>query len=170
MALATDLLEVAQKLCPTGPGRPSHAALRRCISTAYYAVFHALGDEVARPYREAVRPKAHRLLDHGQVGDVVDKLRSGNATIPWITGAPPCHPELTAFAQSFVDLQMARYRADYDVEYTPTKGVPSSQCNVRSGPLTRSGKARSVCPDQLQAVCVAMIATSQARRRMRPQV
>jgi DNA-directed RNA polymerase subunit H (RpoH/RPB5) len=168
VALANDLLDLARQLCPSGPGRPSHASLRRCISTAYYAAFHALGDEVARPYRDAVRPKAHRLLDHGQASDVLDKLRSGNATIPWITGSPPCHQELRAFAHSFVDLQMARYRADYDVEYTPTKKDAIIAVQRAERAVDALAKARSACLDQLQAVCVAVIATNQARRRMRP--
>jgi len=37
-----DLIAVARALVPQGPGRPRQAFLRRAISTAYYALFHAL--------------------------------------------------------------------------------------------------------------------------------
>ena len=48
---AEGLLKTAQHLLPSGRGRPPEADLRRAISTAYYAVFCALGDEVAPPLR-----------------------------------------------------------------------------------------------------------------------
>ena len=51
---ANGLIKVAKSLIPPGRGRPAEASLRRSISTAYYAVFCALGDEVG----EALRPPA----------------------------------------------------------------------------------------------------------------
>lgn len=98
---------------------------------------------------------------------MAEKLRASKS-LPWITGTPGCHPELLSFAHSFADLQMARYRADYDVEYTPTKKDAIIAVQRAERAVGALAKARSVCPDQLQAVCVAVIATNQARRRMRP--
>ena len=41
------LLRHAEQLAQTGRGRPTDAALRRGISTAYYAVFHDLTGQAA---------------------------------------------------------------------------------------------------------------------------
>lgn len=50
------LLDAADRLAPPepGPGRPPYTAHRRAVSTAYYAVFHAIGARVA----ETVFPEA----------------------------------------------------------------------------------------------------------------
>lgn len=85
-----------------------------------------------------------------------------------MTGAPSCDPELRLFADSFIDLLMARHRADYDVEYTPTKKDALTAVQRADRAIQALAKAKAACPDQLQAMCVAMVATSQARKRMRP--
>jgi uncharacterized protein (UPF0332 family) len=167
VALANDLLEVARQLCPSTPGRPSHALLRRCISTAYYAVFHALSDEIARPYREAVRSQARRLLDHSHARDVAQRLQGATATLREMKGQPSCHADLRQFAASFDQLYAARQRADYDVEYTPTKKDAMTAVRRAERTIDALAKARSACPDQLQVMCVTMLASPQTRKRMR---
>ena len=68
--LVTDLLVVAEGLARLG-GRPSlrQAALRRAVSTAYYAVFHALctvcSDGLVRWSRTDLVDRTYRALDHG---------------------------------------------------------------------------------------------------------
>jgi hypothetical protein len=165
MPLANDLLKVAVQLRPAGPGRPSYAVIRRCISTAYYAVFHSLGYEVARPFRKDVQPTARRLLDHGQAREVADLLRK-RRQIPWLPGGPACDPHLIEFAEHFIYLQLVRHRADYDLWYTPTKAEATTAIQRAERALGALQEAREQCPDQLQAVCVAMVANSGTRRRM----
>jgi hypothetical protein len=106
--LADGLLEVAEVLLKQR-GRPIfvQAALRRSISTAYYAVFHTLcqvcgdglrlwtlgGDELEPVYRS---------LDHRRTKD---RLHSA--------AVRDLHPDLTRIAIAFVELQRLRHEADY---------------------------------------------------------
>jgi hypothetical protein len=167
MGIAHDLLRVAIQLCPNTPGRPSRAVIRRTISTAYYAAFHAISDEVARPYRRAVQPTARRLLEHGQANDVAVTLwRRG--TVPWLPGAPACDPHLLRFAEAFTDLQTARQQADYNLNIAPTKAEATEAIEQAERVLRALEAARGGSPDQLQAVCAAMVASSATRKRMMP--
>jgi hypothetical protein len=165
VALADDLIKVAVQLCPTKPGRPSYAVVRRCISTAYYAVFHALGEEVARPHRRLVQLAARRLLDHGQAHDVADTLRR-HLHVLWLPGRPSCDPDLVRFAADFIDLHLARHRADYDATFAPTKAEATRAIQQAEAAILALGAARANSPDQLQAVCAAMVANPATRKRM----
>ena len=68
--LVHDLLEIAEGLAGQD-GRPSlrQAGLRRAVSTAYYALFHALctvcADGLVRWSRTDLVAKTYRSLDHG---------------------------------------------------------------------------------------------------------
>lgn len=139
--------------------------IRRCISTAYYAVFHSLGYEVARPFRKGVQPTARRLLDHGQAREVADLLRK-RRQIPWLPGGPACDPHLTQFAEHFIHLQLVRHRADYDLWYAPTKAEATTAIQRAERALEALQLAQSQSPEQLQAVCVAMVASPGTRKRM----
>ena len=164
MTLAGDLLAVSLELCPAGTGRPSHAHLRRSISTSYYAAFHALSDEVARPYARDVRLSARRMLDHGSARDVALTLMNGK--MPWLAGRPDCHSHVKQFAEDFENLQLARHRADYDLAYTPTKADAQTAMQRAERALVELANARRSCADQLQAMCVAMVASPNLRKRM----
>lgn len=165
MSLAQDLLIVANDLCPTRAGRPSHAYLRRSISTSYYAVFHALTEEVARPYKGDVRPTARRMLDHGSARDVLTGLAKGGQVV-WLSGRPACSPHLKQFAEDFEYLQLARHQADYDLAYTPRKADASIAMDRARRAVGDLDAVRRYCPEQLQAMCVAMIAAPNLRRRL----
>ena len=91
-------------------GRPRQAMLRRAISTAYYAIFHALcqsnadtlvGDAATGNNAE-LWARTYRALDHRPAKD---RLNSYNAA-----GAPA----LSNFARMFGDLQSQRHDADYN--------------------------------------------------------
>lgn len=165
MSLAADLPAVAEELCPAGIGRPSHAHLRRSISTSYYVAFHALSDEVARPYSGDVRYAPRRMLDQGAARDVASTLARG--TMPWLAGRPPCHAHVKQFAEDFEILQLARHRADYDLAYTPTKADAQVSIKRARRVITELAGARQVCGDQVQAMTVAMVAGPSLRNRMR---
>lgn len=165
MSLAHDLLRVANQLCPHAPGRPSRAVIRRTISTAYYAAFHAISDEVARPYRRTIQPTARRLLDHGQAYDVATTLLR-RRMVPWLPGAPACDAHLIRFAEAFTRLQTARHEADYDLTSAPTKAEAADAIEQAERVFDALEVARSGSPDQLQAVCAAMVANPATRKRM----
>jgi hypothetical protein len=165
MSLAHDLLRVASQLCPNKPGRPSRAVIRRTISTAYYAAFHAISDEVARPYRRDVQPTARRLLDHGQANDVATTLRR-RRVVPWLPGEPACDAHLIRFAEAFTRLQTARHQADYNLTVAPTKAEAARAIRQAERVLHALDAVRGDSPDQLQAVCAAMVANAATRKRM----
>lgn len=82
----TSLLQVARDHLPTGRGRPRPALLRRVISTAYYAGFHALANEVTTHVgNEEAQLAARRLIAHTNIRGVCRSLLQ-SCTIPWMTG------------------------------------------------------------------------------------
>ncbi|MYC29641.1 MAG: hypothetical protein F4X65_06065 [Chloroflexi bacterium] len=114
-----DLLRTATFLAnyvdPTDlDGRPSEANLRRSVSTAYYAAFHALSqscaDTLVGPYSEDSNEEywvaAYRTLEHRQVKN---KLNNGERMTRF-------SDQVRDFAKRLGDLQDSRHRADYDPE------------------------------------------------------
>ena len=116
-----DLLQTATLLAshvdPADPGRiPSESNLRRAVSTAYYAAFHALSqscaDTLVGPYStDSTREHwvaAYRTLEHRQVRNKFTNLRRMTSF----------SDQVRDFARRFNDLQDLRHRADYDPEAT----------------------------------------------------
>lgn len=126
MSLHDDLLEQAAHLASRERKRPKQASLRRAISTAYYSLFHLLAEEGTKAVRPAaVRGHVRRLYEHGNMTAVCKTWALGTiANLPAQTAAlvtPPIAPEMRAVAAAFVDLQMARHRADYDLSQPFTR-------------------------------------------------
>ena len=159
------LLDVAESLCATGPGRPAHAALRRAVSTAYYALFTALTEEAARLFKPTVRVAARRLLDHGAPRSVFHRLGT-TGKVPWLEGNPACHEDLLQVARVFTDLHAERQMADYDHAYVPNKTETLDNIDYAGEGIRRLRSSRARCREQLEAVCLAMIADDRTRRRM----
>lgn len=109
-ALAEGLILTAKKLM-LDEENISQADLRRAVSTAYYAVYHALAkvaadslvgaDRENRPNNAWV--EVYRGLSHGATKDSCAKSK--------MVGFPL---EIEGFADIFVQLQDARKRVDYD--------------------------------------------------------
>lgn len=110
-----DLIRIARHLATGGAGasfgRPSQADLRRAVSAAYYALFHALasncadmliGSTPSRRSQQAWR-QTYRAPDHRFA-----KNRCSPSEVS------PFPPEIRAFANAFVELQNRRHTADYD--------------------------------------------------------
>ena len=158
------LLKVAEDLVRPIKGQPSQPRLRRCISTAYYALFTALSLEIARPFSGEARGMARRLVDHGAARSVCEDLGK-QGKIPWLTGTPTCDQSLLDFARHFIELQESRISADYDHFYKPDKRDALKAIGAARRGLSDLESARQDKKDQLQAVCVAMIAKD--RRRLK---
>ena len=107
-----DLVAAARDSLPSAPGRPREATLRRALSTGYYALFHCLAATAAdllvggpgANRSESAWRQAYRAIDHAQVRERC--RRSGE-----INKFPK---EIRKFAETFVDIQMKRHKADYD--------------------------------------------------------
>ncbi len=104
--MSEELLTTARRLARASAGKPRQADLRRSVSTAYYALFHALARDAADLLvgTDAARPewvRVYRALDHGQARTACRIVRSGDGT-------------LAPVAATFLALQDARHDADYD--------------------------------------------------------
>jgi hypothetical protein len=88
--------------------RPESAAYRcRAVSSAYYAVFHALAEACAGtllpdvPVRENIYIRTYRALDHGP-------LRQAFGQLPLRV-----NDQLRPIGDAVIELQSARHAADY---------------------------------------------------------
>ena len=128
-----ELLAVAEKLLsrePSRRGQLPRARVRRSVSTAYYALFHFLLEEVGRKIvgthgnlLERRRILA-RAITHKGAKDTLDKVRGAriHASVDdflkplnaagGMAGAPPF---VRSFANAFIDAQAKRHEADYDL-------------------------------------------------------
>lgn len=132
------LLDAADRLAPaeTGPGRPPYTAHRRAVSTAYYAVFHAIGGRVVET---RLRPPTSRFasvrrwIGHSDVRAVARWIGQLQGTSG---GAPPAHirallapsggpahidADTATIADVFLELNDKRELADYDHEAVFTR-------------------------------------------------
>lgn len=126
------LLETADRMVPTNPGRgrPAYTDHRRAASTAYYAVFHAITDRVAKAaFTEADTSflrKVQRWIKHGDIRMVAVWVSQLEGTA---RGRPPQHIEALlrptegvthidadtlTVAEGFLELNEIREQADYD--------------------------------------------------------
>lgn len=97
------------------------ADLRRSVSSCYYALFHTISDDaaaiVAPVSKNQLRSAVRRTITHLQIRKACDAL-SASPKVPvnswrnFFSGS--VDPKMIAFATIFVDLQEARYLADYD--------------------------------------------------------
>lgn len=107
-----DLLTAAADLANAGKGKPKQAHLRRAVSTAYYALFHALARNCADHLIGASRAsrsnpawnQVYRALRHGSVKDAC-RQTTILARFP---------RSIQEFADVFVQAQTKRERAAYD--------------------------------------------------------
>lgn len=112
-----ELLRLAAVLAGDAGGSPRWVARHRAVSTAYYALFHALAEMCGRELVGAWKPWApfrhiYRSLEHSQARRVLDAARRDTAS----------PKTLKTLADIFTDLQEQRHGADYDPGYRVTAG------------------------------------------------
>ena len=120
------LVEQARILAGAGRkgqrGPPRQVDLRRAVSSAYYAVFHALltaaGDcFVGALHRGTPRyALVYRAINHGAARALcleASRMRPSDKFRPFMPAAEFSH-DLRSFALHFVRLQEERHGADYD--------------------------------------------------------
>jgi hypothetical protein len=121
--LYRDLLLQARELATHDPRKPRQVNLRRSVSSAYYALFHALVDETCRlmlgarhqeaPYRYVLG----RAFMHGTMKQACMAFAGGSLKATVAKGLPAScviPVEIRAVADAFVNLQQWRHLADYD--------------------------------------------------------
>lgn len=120
-----ELLGLSRRLAyqDAGRGRPRTVALRRAVSSAYYALFHRISRDIAvELLGSAASPEAHavvRWITHTDLGDLAKQVASPQSSIRQVIAAPS--PELLAVCAALADLKNAREAADYNHEYSITK-------------------------------------------------
>ncbi len=119
-----DLIDTARYLVDRNRLEPRQADLKRAMSTAYYAVFHALCRNCAdclvgteMPCRsQSAWLQAYRAVNHGEAKNRFS--RSDGRTHPVMDLFPT---KIQEFATCFVALQKKRHQADYDPEFVLTR-------------------------------------------------
>jgi uncharacterized protein (UPF0332 family) len=121
MPYPNDLLEQARHLANREPKRPRQASLRRAVSTAYYALFHLLGMDLAKNWKRAAeRSTLARMLEHGTMASVCDAKSKSLAKYFSQRPAPAATREravlkhLNVVAETFVQMYQQRQIADYN--------------------------------------------------------
>jgi hypothetical protein len=108
--ISSDLINVAEALADSpAKGNLKQGYRRRAISTAYYALFHALADLCAnelvgsRKTKSDAWRRTYRALEHGPAKAALLELSRRNND-----------PSLARLSEAFVALQQFRHDADYD--------------------------------------------------------
>ena len=76
---------------------------------------------------------------------------------------------LREFARRFLDLWLRRQRADYDHTYEPKKSEAHEAANDARSGIQCLTRARAANPDQVQMMCVTIIASNAQRKHMGQQ-
>jgi hypothetical protein len=115
VGLAQDLLQQANHLATYEGSSPSQAALRRSVSTAYYALFHLLVQDASQRWQGSVAAVSglERAFNHGPMKTSSIQFRDSNWT-DWQGIIQPIPAGLQSVARAFVDLQEERHTADYN--------------------------------------------------------
>ncbi|MDQ6744714.1 MAG: hypothetical protein M3Z27_01635 [Actinomycetota bacterium] len=169
------LLDAADRLAPvrTGPGRPPYTAHRRAVSTAYYAVFHAITERVAAivfpSADDAFQRRIRRWIGHGDIRTVARWVSQLKGTS---SGSPPPHIQqllapggsqlldlITFFlADGFLELNDKREQADYDHDAVFTR--PDTRGHIA---LAKAVVATAQTVDNLPTRCFYGLIGLQAR-------
>ena len=115
-------------------GRPQQARLRRAISTAYYAMFHALAESNANTLigasndaRSSVEwVRTYRAINHGTASGQMKALDRNRFP-----------DQIYDFAEVFIDLQMQRHDADYNPQATFTRSETVAAINRAASAVER---------------------------------
>jgi uncharacterized protein (UPF0332 family) len=117
------LLQQAEKLIGTvAPGQPRQVDMRRAISTAYYALFHATLTEAAdnvigaRNRNTERYGLVYRSVNHDALRKLCEEVQKLKLTDKYRRFEPigGFAPGIRAFAAAVIELQHKRHSADYD--------------------------------------------------------
>jgi uncharacterized protein (UPF0332 family) len=144
------LFEQADKLITSSAGPPRQVDIRRAISAAYYATFHATVTAAVDQFIGVTnRDKSryglvYRSVSHAWLRDLckeVQKSTPSNKFKPYIP-SDGFGPNVSAFATAVVELQEKRHVADYDVMIRMNKSDAVLAINTARAALRRFEKAK----------------------------
>jgi hypothetical protein len=143
------LFEQANKLITIQVGPPRQVDIRRAISAAYYATFHATITAAADQFigvtsRDTSRyGLVYRSVSHAWLRDLCKEVQKPTLSNKFKPHAPSTGfgPNITAFAAAVVELQEKRHAADYDVMIRMNKSDAALAVSTAKAALRRFGKA-----------------------------
>lgn len=104
-----------------GPGQPRNSNLRRAVSAAYYALFHAMGWAIANQLLPAgsltEQAGLTRSVDHGALRNVCGWIAKGETPpqhVADLVYAVRADTVMVDVAEAFLELREKRHAADYD--------------------------------------------------------
>jgi uncharacterized protein (UPF0332 family) len=117
------LFEQADKLITPQTGRPRQVDIRRAISAAYYAIFHATITAAADQFvgmtnrDESRYGLVYRSVDHKWLRELCKEVQKSTPSSNFRPHTPlgGFGADIAAFAEAVVTLQIKRHTADYDV-------------------------------------------------------
>ena len=117
------LFEQAEELISPRAGRPRQVDVRRAISAAYYAIFHATITAATDQFigvtnrDESRYGLVYRSVDHRWLRELCTEVQKQTLTSKFKPYAPfgGFGANIAAFAAAVVELQVKRHAADYDV-------------------------------------------------------
>lgn len=180
-----ELLDAASRLLVrrTGQrGKLPSARIRRSISTSYYALFHFVLDEVGARIvgtRNGVRKRRRiliRTVSHKAIKTTLEKVRGGSvdSTLEEFLrtpGGPDGQVAPPAFVQNlaraFVDAQVKRHDADYDMNRVLSE-VDARLLSARVKRVIAAWRAATTVQDRdfKHALCVLILLKGQLRTEL----
>ena len=146
-----DLIAHAERLTSATQHRPRQVDLKRAVSAAYYAMFHALAKECADTIvgagaerNEQAWLQVYRALEHGMAKNACRQAKNRNL------GAG-----IVKFATRFASMQDERHTADYDPTSTYSRSdvlALISEATVAIGDLAATPR-----PDRRAFVAVVLL-------------
>lgn len=132
------LLRQANELAgrTANPGQPRNADLRRAVSSAYYALFHAITlSSVQQTCLSASDGQIYalvRLIRHEQIKRACQPLLGGSAPrhLASLVEEARTSERARRVAEAFPALQEARHQADYDHEADFTRPIALNYVDV----------------------------------------
>jgi hypothetical protein len=143
------LFEQANKLITIQVGPPRQVDVRRAISAAYYATFHATITAAADQFigvtnRDTSRyGLVYRSVGHAWLRDLCKEIQKPTLSNKFRPHAPigGFGSNVTAFAAAVVELQEKRHSADYDVMIRMNKSDAVLAISTAKAALRRFSKA-----------------------------
>jgi len=143
------LFEQANKLITIQVGPPRQVDIRRAISAAYYAIFHATITAAADRFvgvtnRDTSRyGLVYRSVNHAWLRDLCKEVQKPTLSNKFKPYAPSngFGPNITAFAAAVVELQEKRHAADYDIMIRMNKSDAVLAISTAKAALRRFNKA-----------------------------
>ena len=143
------LFEQANKLIASQAGPPRQVDIRRAISAAYYAMFHAtitaaVDQFIGITNRDTSRyGLVYRSVSHAWLRDLCKEVQKPTPSSKFKPYAPSngFGSNITAFAAALVELQEKRHAADYDVMIRMNKSDAVLAISTAKAALRRFGKS-----------------------------